>query len=112
MTTTLDQTFAVRAQSFRLRPWATLAVQHGTAVYSLEPTDRPDLPGTHKLTGKHGVTYGYWSEVSGREVRVRRPGWSGTFGVLGTFDTRDTPDPATSLPTLRVKGWAVVPHAF
>lgn len=112
MSTTLDATFARRAQQEGLRPWAMLAVQHGTAVYTLEPSDRPDLPGTHKLTGNHGVTYGYWSEVSGRTVRVQRSGWSGRYGVLGTFDTRDEPNPDNSLPTLRVKGWAVVPHAL
>jgi hypothetical protein len=111
MATTLDAAFARRIQQEILTPWATLAVQHGTAVYTLEPTDRPDLPGTHKLTGNHGVTYGYWSEVSGRTVRIPRAGWSGTRGVLGTFDTRDTPNPDNSLPTLRVKGWAVVPYA-
>lgn len=112
MSTTLDAQFARRAEEASYRPWATLAVQAGTAVYSIEPTDRPDLPGTHKLTGNHGVTYGYWSEVSGRVVRIQRSGWYGQYGVLGTFNTRDTPNPDNSLPTLCVKGWAQVPHAF
>lgn len=93
-------------------PWVGFVVKDGTAVYSLEPSDRPDLPGTHKLTGSHGTTYGYWTEVSGRPVRVQRAGWNGTRGVLGTFDTRDTPDPESAIPTLRVKGWAVTGAAL
>lgn len=95
------------------KPWAGFVVKDGTAVYTLEPnTDRPDLPFTHKLIGSHGPTYGYWTEFSGRITRVNRSGWSGQRGVLGTFDTRDQPNPDNTDPTLRVKGWAVIPSAF
>lgn len=95
-----------------LPKWFGFPVQNGTAVYTLEATDRPDLPFTHKLTGSHGVTYGYFEPISGRSVRVRRSGWNNTHGVLGWFDTRDTPNPDNNEPTLRVKGWAVIPHAY
>jgi hypothetical protein len=90
-----------------LAPWLVLVVQGGTATYVLEMSDRPDLPGTHKLTGNHGVTYGWFTETTGRTVRIPRPGYSGRFGVLGTFDTRDEPNPDNTDPTLRVKGWAL-----
>lgn len=88
-------------------PWVGFVAQGGTAVYTLEPSDRPDLPGTHKLTGNHGSTYGYWTETSGRPVPVRRSGWYATRGVLGTFDTKDAPTPGSDAPTMRVRGWAV-----
>lgn len=106
---TVASTFArIEAQRPGYTPWVGFVVQNGTAVYTLEPTDRPDLPGTHKLTGDHGSTYGYWTEVSGTPVRIRRDGWNyGQKGVLGTFDTRDEPNPDNTAPTLRVKGWAV-----
>lgn len=108
MTTTVDATFtAQRAQRAGYTPWVGFVVQDGRAVYTLEPTDRPDLPGTHKLIGNHGATYGFWTEATGRLVPVRRSGWYGQRGVLGTFDTRDAPNPGDNRPTLRVKGWAV-----
>lgn len=90
------------------RPWLVLLVQGGTARYALELTDRPDLPGTHKLIGRHGTTYGWFTETTGRTVRVRQAGANSPLGVLGTFDTRDTPNPGDDDPTLRVKGWALV----
>ncbi len=89
-------------------PWCGFVVKDGTAVYTLEPTDRPDLPGTHKIIGQHGAVYGWWTESTGKAVRVQRSGWNGQRGVLGTFDTRDEPNPDNTDPTMRVKGWAVV----
>jgi hypothetical protein len=112
--TAVQATFdRIRAARPGYTPWVGFVVQGpaATAVYTLEPSDRPDLPGTHKLNGKHGTTYGYWTEVSGRAVPVRRSGWYNTRGVLGTFDTRDTPNPNNDDPTLRVKGWAVTSTA-
>lgn len=107
-TTTLAATFAFAAQERPgYTPWVGFVVKDGTAVYTLEPTDRPDLPGTHKLTGNHGPVYGFWTESTGRRVRVQRSGWNATYGVLGTFDTRDEPTPGSTDPTMRVKGWAV-----
>lgn len=104
----VETTFAqLRTTRPGYTPLVGFVVQDGTAVYTLEPSDRDDLPFTHKLTGNHGPVYGYWAEVSGRSVPVRRSGWYGTRGVLGVFDTRDAPNPGNADPTLRVKGWAV-----
>lgn len=106
---TLAATFAqVATDHPGYTPWVGFVVKDGTAVYTLQASDRPDLPGTHKLTGQHGDTYGYWTESTGKRVRVQRSGWNGTRGVLGTFDTRDTPNSDNDAPTMRVKGWAVV----
>lgn len=106
---TVDQAFhAAAAVRPGYTPWCGFVVSDGTAVYTLQASDRPDLPFTHRVTTNHGDVYGYWSESTGRPVRVRRSGWSTTRGVLGTFDTRDEPNPGNTDPTMRVKGWAVI----
>lgn len=105
---TVAQVFArISAERPGYTPWVGFVVKDGTAVYTLEPSDRPDLPGTHKLTGNHGSVYGYWTETSGVPTAVRRSGWYSQRGVLGTFDTRDEPYPNSTEPTLCVKGWAI-----
>ncbi len=94
------------------QPFTTLVVQDGTAVYALQPnTDRTDLPGTftHKLTGNHGITYGTWIPTSGRAVRVRRPGWSTSYGVHGTFYVQDSLEAPW---TPYVKGWSANAAAY
>ena len=99
MVTTLDTLFdQIRTARPGYNPWVGFVVKDGTATYTLEPSDRPDLPFTHKLTGNHGDTYGYWTETSGKYVPVRRSGWYSSRGVLGTFDAPST---------FSVKGWAV-----
>lgn len=88
------------------QPFTTLVVQNGSAVYALQRnTDRTDLPSTftHKLTGNTGVVYGTWIPTSGRAVRVRRPGWSGRYGVHGKFYVQES----TGAPwELHVTGWS------
>ena len=101
MTTTLDAQLA--NSPYGTRAWMGFVVKDGSAIYTIELTDRDDLPFTHKVTTNFGPVYGYWSESTGRIVRVQRNGWRNTFGVLGTFDTRDEDK------TFCVKGWAVLP---
>lgn len=84
-----------------------LVLSNGTK-YILQATDRPDLEYTHKITGNHGSTYGWWVPTSGRAVRVPVTNWRDRRGVNGEFSTRaHTSEPITPL----VRGWAVGPES-